>query len=185
MELLEAINNILPYFGEAPITRVDSKHPTVSMIMGVMQQTRLNLLNKGWWFNTANTRLFPSSQDNMIVVPANSLNIIGTHGDEVQVRGKALYDLRTGSFLFKKPVDVRIVYDVDFQDLPRTAAYWIQCRTTISAYSRDYGYEQNMGQMQTRQNQAWGDLVSQHLRKCKYSTLRSKNASKYFNSLLG
>lgn len=184
MELLEAVNNILPYFGEAPVTRVDNKHPTVAMIMTVMDSVRMNTLSKGWWCNTAKVKLYPSTEGDM-PAPNNALVIQGLKGVNVEARGRKLYNLDTGSYLFDKPIEVKIFRNVDFEDLPRSLAWYIQCRTATQAYAKDYGVEEVLQEMQLREAEALSLVQARHLRKKKYSTVKSTAGLKYMGALRG
>lgn len=184
MELLEAINNILPYFGEAPITRIDNKHPTVAMITTVMQQVRKNLLAQGWWFNSRETTLYPDS-DGHIQAPVSAVSIYSRDRMSIEIRGKLLYNVDEGTTIFKQGIKVCIHEDMQFQDLPRTAAYWVQCRTAMSTYAKDYGMQDILQQMQTREDEAYNQMLRQHLRKKRYSTMRSPVAHRYYSALEG
>ena len=41
LKLLEAVNNILPYLGENPVTNIDARHPTVALILDNIKQQKL------------------------------------------------------------------------------------------------------------------------------------------------
>lgn len=184
MKLLEAINNILPYFGEAPVTHVDNKHPTVSVILSTMEQVRANLLLKGWWFNTTVVKLYPSSEGD-IKAPDKALSVQGENRLNIEMRDDNIFNLDTGSFLFDGPIEVKMISDLDFGSLPRSAAYWIQTKTATIAYARDYGIEEVYKEMTLREQEAYQQLLTEHLRKKRYSTLDSRYARRYFNALQG
>lgn len=184
MELLECINNILPYFGQASITSVNHKHPTVAMILANIESARKYLLNQGWWFNTFITKLNPDTQKH-IVIDSGVIAIQGLGSDNVQLRGRDLFNVDTGSFLFQKSVNVVLLQDIPFEKLPYSAQYWIQCRAAFNAYVRDYGIEEVVQEMQLRQQQARIRLTAQHLAKRRYKTTRTPNYAKYMQALRG
>lgn len=184
MELLEAINNILPYFGQAPITKIDYKHPTVAMITTVMDQVRKNMLASGWWFNSRETVLFPDSQGH-IQAPTSAVSIYSRDRMSIEIRGKFLYNVDDFTTIFTQGVKVCIHEDIKFEDLPRTAAYWIQCRTAMSAYAKDFGLEDIIQEMQVREQEAYNELLREHLRKKRYSTMNSRSARKLYSALEG
>lgn len=183
MDLLEAVNNILPYFGEAPITRVDNKHPTVTLITSTIETVRKTLLAEGWWFNTRVVTLYPSSEGDM-PAPDNAISIEGADGKNYELRGRAIYDLDTGSFLFNEKITIKVHEDIKFEDLPRTVAYWITCRAASKAYTMDFGIEDVIQEMQLREQEAYNKMLAEHLRKKKYCTWRSTAGAKYLGSLL-
>lgn len=51
MKLLDAVNTVLPYLGEHPVTDLDTAHPTVDLILAAIERQRSSLLAEGWWFN--------------------------------------------------------------------------------------------------------------------------------------
>ena len=51
MKLLDAVNTVLPYLGEHPVTDIDTAHPTVDLIVAAINRHREAFLSEGWWFN--------------------------------------------------------------------------------------------------------------------------------------
>lgn len=185
MDLLTCVNNILPYLGEAPVTTIDKKHPTVSIILGAIEQAKKSLLIQGWWFNTRRIKLYPSSEGDM-PSPTNALFLDGVDSSKrIEMRGRRIYDLTEGTYKFSKPIEVNLIEDLDFEELPYSAALWIQYRACAQAYTKDFGLEDILREISTRENEAFIILQSEHLRKMRYSTLKSRNAQKYFNALRG
>ena len=183
MDLLEAVNNILPYFGEAPVTRVDNKHPTVTLITSTIDTVRKTLLAEGWWFNTRVVTLYPSSEGDM-PAPENAISIESADGKNYELRGRAIFDLDTGSFVFKEKVVIKVHEDIKFEDLPRTVAQWITCRAASKAYTMDFGIEDVLQEMRLREQEAYNKMLAEHLRKRKYCTWKSRAGITYLGSLL-
>lgn len=183
MDLLEAVNNILPYFGEAPVTRVDNKHPTVTLITNTIDTVRKTLLAEGWWFNTRVVTLYPSSEGDM-PAPDNAISIEGADGKNYELRGRAIFNLDTGSFVFTEKVVIKVHEDIKFEDLPRTVAQWIVYRSASKAYAMDFGVEDVLQEMQLREAEAYNKMLAEHLRKKKYCTWKSTAGAKYLGSLL-
>ena len=184
MDLLEAVNNILPYFGEAPVTRIDNKHPTVTLITNTIDSVRKTLLAEGWWFNTQVVTLYPSSEKDM-PAPANAMSIDGMDGGVYEIRNRAIFNVKTGSFLFDEKITVKVCEDIKFEDLPRTVAHWIQCRAATRAYAMDFGIEDVIPEMQMRETEAYNKMLAEHLRKMKCCTWKSSAGRRYLNALQG
>ena len=89
LKLLEAVNNILPYLGENPVTNIDARHPTVALILDNIKQQKLNLLGEGWWFNELRTTLYPSSEGE-IYVPSNTISFYPKLIHTPNVTGKCI-----------------------------------------------------------------------------------------------
>lgn len=103
----------------------------------------------------------------------------------IEIHGKVLYNVDDFTTIFTQGVKVCIHEDIKFEDLPRTAAYWIQCRTAMSAYAKDFGLEDITQEMQVREQEAYNELLREHLRKKRYSTMNSRSARKLYSALEG
>ena len=182
MKLLDAINLILPMFGEATITRIDRKHPTVALILDNLNAVKMTVLAEGWWFNTSNTKLYPNPEG-IISTPADLLSIESRK--PIEARGAVLVDFEKDSRIFKEPVECSISYDMAFEDLPYSVANYITHRTALVAYTKDYGYEDLYQVLAVGEQKAYQKMLAEHLRKKKYSSTRSPYASKYFSALRG
>lgn len=183
MELLKAVNMILPYFGENTITKIDYKHPTVVLIMDVLEDMQKTLLSKGWWFNTSYVKLYPNS-DGGLDAPENALSIVNmSTRDVIAIRDQRIFNVTQRSYKFEEPIVVRIIDNMDFEELPENVALWIMYRTAYEAYVRDYGYEDVLQIIQLKENEAYQKVNAEHLRNKKYSTCKSPMAWKYYNAL--
>ena len=78
MELLEAVNTVMPYHGEHVVTDVDTtKHPTVDLILMGLERNRKALLSEGWWFNDVIKVPLQPDTSGRIPAPSDSLNVYG------------------------------------------------------------------------------------------------------------
>ena len=60
MNLLQAVNTILPYLGEFPVDSIDGyQNPTVEQLRQTLQMQKTSMLTKGYWFNTEKHQLHP------------------------------------------------------------------------------------------------------------------------------
>jgi hypothetical protein len=183
MELLKAVNMILPYFGENTITKIDYKHPTVVLITDVLEDMQKTLLSKGWWFNTSYVKLYPNS-DGGLDAPENALSIVNmSTRDVIAIRDQRIFNVTQRSYKFEEPIVVRIIDNMDFEELPENVALWIMYRTAYEAYVRDYGYEDVLQIIQLKEHEADQKVNAEHLRNKKYSTCKSPMAWKYYNAL--
>ena len=48
MKLLDAVNLVLPKLGERPVTSLEVKHPTLAVLLPIIEQTQINTLQRGW-----------------------------------------------------------------------------------------------------------------------------------------
>ena len=110
MKLLDAVNTVLPYMGEHPVTDLDTAHPTVDLIIKAIDRQRQALLAEGWWFNER-TLTLPVNTDGKIDAPTEIISIYGLDCD-VDIRGDDLIDTYTGSWLFSAPIKVEAIDSV-------------------------------------------------------------------------
>src|SRR5690554_4291448 len=116
MELLRAINQILPALGEHPVTSVDAEHPTVAVIVQNVQAQLRALLGEGWWFNEYDTTLYPGPEGE-IALPLNVLSVLPQRRDCKGIqRGRSLYDMENRTFKWTGGVGVPVIIreDLDF-----------------------------------------------------------------------
>lgn len=147
MELLEAVNTVLPHLGEHVVTRVEgSKHPTVDLIVSAIDRHRLRVLSEGKWFNELILTL-PVNTDGQIDVPKGTLAAYGV-GCCVAIFGTKFKDTTTGSLYFNAPITVKLVVDVEFSKLPINVAQYVTYVAGAEVYTQDYGYEKSVPVLQ-------------------------------------
>lgn len=178
MKLLTAVNNILPHLGENPVTSVDVRHPTVSLILDAIEEAKLNMLTQGWWFNTRDITLYPSSE-NEIFAPTNVLTFYCTDGQLIDIRGDKMYDLQNGTYTITKKVVGTIMDDLTFEELPTYAALAVQYNAAHSVYTKDFGIEQTVRYLLEQEKNALMMLMQEELRKKKYNSLKSSTAFRF------
>ena len=73
--------------------------------------------------------------------------------------------------LFTDPVSVRVILDMDFDDLPEYMAQWIAYDTAAEIYSNDLGVDGNVQRLQQQAQEMYSLLYREHLRNQRYSTV--------------
>lgn len=149
MELLEAVNTILPYMGEHLITRIETtRHPTVDLIVNAIARSSKELLTEGQWFNTSYVTL-PVNTDGQIDAPSNALTVYGLDC-RVSIRGGRLYNLDGATKYFTTPVRLKVIEDMEFKDLPELAASTVMYSALIEVYVSDFGVDTTIQAMQMK-----------------------------------
>src|SRR5690625_7894190 len=82
MTLLQAINRIIPALGENPVDSIETRNPTVGIVLNAINNARHDLLQRGWWFNEFETTLYPDTQG-VYSPPAVALEWISHHVDAI------------------------------------------------------------------------------------------------------
>lgn len=171
MDLLTAVNRILPALGEHPVTSITSRNPTLAIILPKIDNKLDDTLTPGYWFNTFKTTLYPDSEK-VIAIPADTLSFVPTWVDAIQ-RGMRLFDPVTQTYLWSSPVEGVRITRVPFDELPESAASYVFYSALVICYVQDLGMESAVQLWQAEAAGAERRLMSEHLRNKKYSTTRS------------
>ena len=179
MELLEAVNTVLPFMGEHPVTRVEgSSHPVVdAIVLAIARKTRL-LLAEGWWFNEHTTTLEVET-DGRIRAPSNCIAVYGISA-KVSIEGGYLYDLGNNTRYFTNSVDVKFIRNIPFTDLPEYAAQYVTYDAGIEVYTSDLGVEESLQVMQATANRSLAQLRQENLRNRDYNVHKRSKPRRYW-----
>lgn len=180
MELLDAVNLIMPKLGERAVTSVVTKHPTLAVLLPIMEQTRKNALRRGWWFNEFKYTAFPAP-DGTIEIGVSVLSFTPEYPSTAVQRGTYLFNPETMSDKFQGPVRGVSITDVEFRALPESMATYVLYAAAIEMISTDIGVTQEIQVWQSLAGQAWSDVLAEHLKNKQYSTRKSRR----WRSLVG
>lgn len=169
MKLLEAVNLTMPKLGERAVTSLSVKHPTLAVLLPIIEQTRRTTLNRGWWFNKYDTKLYPDTEGK-IAVGTDTLSFVPKIPGTAIVRGRELFNPVTLTNVFTEPVEGVLTQDVEFDLLPESAANYVLYSALVDAYTTDLGVSQELSIWQTRAGSGWSDMLAEHLRQTKPNT---------------
>ncbi len=184
MKLLDAVNLTMPKLGERPVTSLELKHPTLAVLLPIIEQTRRTTLNRGWWFNEYPSTLYPDG-DGVVAIGTQTLSFVPDMPGTAITRGTELFNPTTLTNVFTEPVKGTVTQDIDFDLLPESAAQYVFYASLVEAFATDIGVTQELSVWQARAGQAWSDMLAEHLRQVKPSTrqhrawrrlIRAKNA---------
>lgn len=184
MTLLDAINTCLSTLGEARVTSTTVRNPTVDLIRNTIAMKLDELLERGWWFNTAQVTMYPSPTNEM-EYPENALSILGWDGEQFVPRGGMLFDLDNNTRYFTEAKRMQITYAVDFEDLPECAANVVMQRANRAVYSGDLGMDGTVQNMQYNEQVNFATLESLHMRNKRFSTRQRRGWRRMRNALRG
>ena len=184
MQLLDAVNLVLPKLGERPVTSLSVKHPTLGVLLPILEQTKRSALMRGWWFNEFEYTAYPSTSGE-IDIGITTLSFVPDLSDTAVVRGQRLYNPETLSYVFDGPVKGRVIHNVEFDELPESAAAYVFYSALIEAYTTDLGVTQELSVWQSIAGRAWSDLLAEHLRQRKHSTRKSRRWRQLITAMRG
>ena len=182
MELLEAVNTVLPILGEHIVTRVEgARHPTVDLITGAIERKRKAVLSEGWWFNTATRTLSPDTEG-YIATPAGIVAIYGEDCD-VEIDGSRLFDLTNDSRIFSKPILVKLIKDIEFDKLPYSCAIYITYLAAYEVYLQDYGLDNTAQALRGEAGTYYQTFSQENMRKRRYNSAPSRSTGRFRSHL--
>ena len=172
MDLLNAVNRILPKLGEHTITSLSSKSPTLDILLPLIDETIKRLTIQGWWFNTHKTTLYTNTAGE-ISVDGTALSFVA---DDYVCSNRAgkLHNTADNTYIWDAAVSGTMIYFVPFNELPESVAQWVFYTALSEAFVTDIGV--------TNEAQAWlsevapaeGRVLSEHLRNKRYTTQNSR-----------
>jgi len=184
MELLTAVNLVLPKLGERPVTSLTVKHPTLAILLPIIDQTQRTVLMSGWWFNEFDYKAYPNG-DGEIDIGADALAFIPYTAGTAVVRGQRLYNPATLSYVFTEHVPGVVIQNVAFDELPESAANYVFYSSLVEAYATDLGVTQELTVWQSLAASGWSAMLSEHLKQRKHSTRKSRRWQNILNAMQG
>lgn len=136
MLTLDVVNLMLGTMGEKPLNSLTDSHAMLSAALGKLDEANRAIQADGWWFNMEELTLSPNLIDNAIYLPNDCLSV-RTPIYNVVKRGDRLYNLSGGTYDFTADIDVEMIRNVEFEDVPDIAATYISKRA-IFAFQSDY-----------------------------------------------
>lgn len=178
---LDVINDMLATLGESPLNAVEDDHPMVASGVRILRVTSWREQAKGWWYNKELLTITPDSDGNLMT-PADAISVdpISPILPYVQ-RGRRMYDPTTASFKFTLPVDCTLVRNIDFVDLPPSAAAYIAA-CAVMQFQTDYDADEAKARrLMANRNDALATLNAEHTRNMKVNLLTRPSMMTAFN----
>lgn len=143
---LEAVNIMLSVIGEAPVNSIVGTTADASIAHNILKEISREVQSRGWLCNTELDVPLEPDSDSYIALPTTTLRISIDAGNlkgsvtPVQ-RGNWLYDVQNRTYEFSSGVKARIVYLLDFTDLPEPLRRYITIRAARIFQDRMMGAE--------------------------------------------
>lgn len=182
MKLLDAVNLVLPKLGERPVTSLTVKHPTLAVLLPIIEQKLRSVLTRGWWFNEY-AYTAPLAVDGTITLGTDTLAFRPDYPDTAVARGLKLFNPKNFDYTFDAAVPGTVTQYVQFDELPEAAAEHILYAALVEAFTTDLGVTSELQVWQTLAGSAWSDLLTEHLQQKRYSTRRTRAWRSYKRAL--
>lgn len=178
MREIDAVNVTLEALGESRIVDINTSNPSAGLARAALARTRRGTLSTGWWFNTIYRTVAPTPNPGQIKVPWSQLAMYGLDGRKYAERNGVLYDLVEQTKVFDAPVELKVVIDYAFEDMPEHMALWVAHATAAQVYLNDLGSDGNYKGLLAAAAEYEALTMREHLRNQRYSTSRTRNARK-------
>lgn len=185
MTLLESVNLCLHALGETRVSSTDIRHPTVDLAISTIRIKQRGLLEQGKWFNTTRVRMYPNDEGR-VEYPVDALTVQDACGRKVYaMRQRMLFNVTDNTAIFSAPVDLTVMYDVDFEDLPECVATVVTYRAVRAIYVGDFGNDSSVSDHVQNEQQAYLTMDMLHMRNMQYNTRSRKGFRRLRNALQG
>lgn len=182
MTLLEAVNIVLRALSEHTVSSTEIRHPSVTLALDKIDESRQAVLNEGWWFN--NIRITANREsDGRVPYPTDALAFV-PDGFECITRGGYLYNAKAQSFVFTEDVPGLVTYDVDWDDLPNAVQRMVAYQAAMMAYADDMG-DNAPASVATGYAIALQQCRSMHIRQRKFNARQRQSWWRYESARRG
>jgi len=154
---LEAVNALLEYIGEAPISSLDDLALDAASANNALKRVMREIQAQGWHWNTTYRKLTVDGNGE-VVLPTNTLRVDTVRNSyhiDVSTRGGKLYDRRpfkNTTVFTETELEVKMVELLDYADMTEASRQYVYIRaarqyqefnlgaTSISQFSADDEY---------------------------------------------
>lgn len=175
MTELEALNDMLSVIGESPVASLDdaSDVPDAQSALSILRRVARAVQEKGWHWNTEENYTLSPDTTSTIYLPQNTLDVDPSDQtiDYVSRAGK-LYDRTNHTFAITNPVNVDIVLQLDFEDLPSQARKYICCLAGKIFQARAEGDPNLNAEEEKEVIAAWADLLQSECDNAGYNVMQ-------------
>lgn len=164
MDKLDAVNICLSSMGEPTVNSLDGVAVDAQMASNLISETSRSVQSIGWHWNKQIVTLTPSTSNKRIELPNTYLRVDAVDKTiDVVRRGKLLYNITDTTFKFTKPVEVEVIIQLDFRDLPYAAQQYVTMRSARLLQQRLLGNDMLYKFNLQDEQQAWTTLLQDEI----------------------
>jgi hypothetical protein len=173
MQTLTVINDMLGTMGEAPLASLEEPHTFRGACLSTLDGLNASIQSRGWWFNLEKLTL-SANVDGLLYLPGDAINVRSPERRLVK-RGRRIYDLDKGAFATDATLDVVIVRQLAFEDLPESAATYIATSAVHRFQSRYDGDVAKTRELAEAVRQATIAVNTENIRERKINLIESND----------
>lgn len=140
---LDAVNDLLSAIGENAANSLENTSGNLDFALALKTVERIDSMvqEEGWNYNKETMTLIPDNEG-FIYLPVNCLKIDTCGKDyfrRVVARGTRMYDKEKNTFQIGNSIEVEIILQLDFEELPAAARRYISMRAAQEFISATVG----------------------------------------------
>lgn len=129
MQTLEVVNQMLGTMGESPLASLEEPHEFKGAAVNLLEKENRILQSRGWWFNMECMTVAPMVNGRILL--AGDIIEVRTKCRTIVQRGQYLYDLKNGTDIFTKSVELTAIRVIPFANVPESASDYIGWSATL------------------------------------------------------
>ena len=130
---LDAVNTMLSAIGEAPVNSLSSGLVEAEIAETILNTVDREVQSMGWHFNTEYKKTFAQDTNGEIPLGTDILRAdahLDANSKNLVKRGLKMYDRKNHTFAINEAVNLDVVVQLDFEDLPEVAKRYITLKST-------------------------------------------------------
>lgn len=158
---LEAVNIMLSTIGESPVNSLSSGLVDAELAETILNDTSRVVQSEGWNFNREYNLGVTPTLAGEIILPNNILRadaVYEPYSKDLVQRGDRMYDKKEHTFKINDTVELDIVVELEYEDLPEVAKRYIAIKAARLFQARVLGSETLHGFTQEEETQAFYSL---------------------------
>lgn len=145
MTELQIINAMLKSIGQMPVSSADSAHPFAITAKATLDDINEDVQSEGFWFNRSKNMSISPDEAGKIILPSTVLSVDSVDRSKMLVqRGNVLYDIANSTDVFTEREVLDIVFMIDVDSIPTTAAAYIKRRCVYEFFLDQDGEQKKL-----------------------------------------
>jgi len=183
---LRIVNSMLAVVGEARQASLETMHPSVIQMQGILQSEDFDMQSRGWWFNRETNVKLVKDLNGRVTVPTTALsfaiasdilkNLSPKEKARYVRRGQYVYDTIEHTNVINKDIVCDLVFQLDLDDIPPVAQTYLGALAREKANLSDDGDMSKQQVLKEERQTAWANLYAKELSTLAVNALQSPQA---------
>ena len=185
-DTLSVVNSMLALLGESPVADLEAPHPALPGARAKLRDYTELIQAERWWFNTEYSTLTPQVGNGRMVLPGDTASAdLLTRYPNTTVRGTYLYNNTDGTYVFTKPVKVRLHRIIPFDELPLSARRYIAAYACLMFQNTIDADANKTRLLEKDERMAYSLMNAEHIRNTRSNMLHRPGVARLLNVMQG